>query len=64
MTGSKIGRWPVIEVPAKLEETPAYAGGPIDRGAPCYGEDNHYILRELLGYSDAGIDRLEGEKII
>jgi crotonobetainyl-CoA:carnitine CoA-transferase CaiB-like acyl-CoA transferase len=54
----------VIEVPAKLEETPAYAGGPIDRGAPCYGEDNHYILRELLGYSDAGIDRLEGEKII
>jgi crotonobetainyl-CoA:carnitine CoA-transferase CaiB-like acyl-CoA transferase len=64
VTGSKIGRWPVIEVPAKLEETPAYAGGPIDRGAPCYGEDNHYILRELLGYSDAGIDRLEGEKII
>lgn len=64
VTGSKIGRWPVIEVPAKLADTPAYAGGPIDRGAPCYGEDNHYILRELLGYDDEGIARLEREKVI
>ncbi len=64
VTGSKIGRWPVIEVPAKLSDTPAYAGGPIDRGAPCYGEDNQYVLKELLGYDDAGIDRLEREKII
>lgn len=64
VTGTKIGRWPVIEVPAKLSDTPAYAGGPIDRGAPCYGEDNHYILRELLGYDDAGIARLEADKVI
>jgi crotonobetainyl-CoA:carnitine CoA-transferase CaiB-like acyl-CoA transferase len=64
VTGTKIGRWPVIEVPAKLSETPAYAGGPIDRGAPCYGEDNHYILRELLGYDNEGIARLEREKVI
>ena len=64
VTGSKIGRWPVIEVPAKLADTPAYAGGAIGRGAPCYGEDNHYILRELLGYDEAGIARLEREKVI
>ena len=64
VTGSKIGRWPVIEVPARLSETPAYAGGPIDRGAPCYGEDNVHILKNLLGYSDADIERLARENVI
>ena len=64
VTGTRIGRWPVIEVPAKLSETPAYAGGPIDRGAPCYGEDNVHILKQLLGYDDAGIERLAREKVI
>jgi crotonobetainyl-CoA:carnitine CoA-transferase CaiB-like acyl-CoA transferase len=64
VTGTKIGRWPVIELPAKLSETPAYSGGPIDRGAPCYGEDNVHVLKQLLGYDDAGIERLVREKII
>ena len=64
VTGTKLGRWPVAEMPAKLSETPAYSGGPIDRGAPCYGEDNHAILRDYLGYSDADIERLERENII
>jgi crotonobetainyl-CoA:carnitine CoA-transferase CaiB-like acyl-CoA transferase len=53
VTGTKIGMWPVPEVPVKLSATPAYIGGPIDRGAPCYGEDNEYVLGELLGYSSA-----------
>lgn len=64
VTGSKIGRWPVIELPAKLSETPAHAGGPIDRGAPCYGEDNVFVLKQLLGYDDAGIERLARENVI
>jgi crotonobetainyl-CoA:carnitine CoA-transferase CaiB-like acyl-CoA transferase len=64
VTGTKIGRWPVAEMPAKLGATPAYSGGPIDRAAPCYGEDNHYILREYLGYSDADIERLARENVI
>jgi crotonobetainyl-CoA:carnitine CoA-transferase CaiB-like acyl-CoA transferase len=64
VTGTKIGRWPVIEVPAKLSETPAYAGGPIDRGAPCYGEDNVHVLKHLLGYSDADIERLARDQVI
>jgi crotonobetainyl-CoA:carnitine CoA-transferase CaiB-like acyl-CoA transferase len=64
VTGTKIGRWPVIEFPAKLSKTPAYAGGPIDRGAPCYGEDNAYILRELLGYSPSEIDDLVQQGIL
>lgn len=64
VTGTKIGRWPVIEFPVKFSRTPAYAGGPIDRGAPCYGEDNAYILRELLGYSPSEIDDLIQQGIL
>ena len=64
VTGTKIGRWPVAELPFKMSATPPYAGGPIDRGAPCYGEDNHYILTQMLGYSDADVERLAGEGII
>ena len=39
-------------------------GGQIDRGAPCYGEDNHYVLGELLGMSSAEIERLAEEGVI
>ena len=64
VTGTKIGRWPVTELPMKLSATPAYAGGIIDRGAPCYGEDNHAILGELLGYSRREVDALAEEGVI
>ena len=62
--GSKIGRWPVAEFPVKLSETPAYIGGPINRGAPCYGEDNEWVLGELLGMSKAEMTRLADEGVI
>lgn len=62
--GTKIGRWPVAEFPVKLSETPAYIGGLINRGAPCYGEDNEWVLGELLGMSKAEITRLADEGII
>jgi crotonobetainyl-CoA:carnitine CoA-transferase CaiB-like acyl-CoA transferase len=64
VTGSKIGRWPVPEFPVKLSRTPSYAGGPIDRGAPCYGEDNRFILETMLGYSAAEIEQLAEEGVI
>jgi crotonobetainyl-CoA:carnitine CoA-transferase CaiB-like acyl-CoA transferase len=64
VVGTKIGRWPVVEFPAKLSATPAYAGGPIDRGAPCYGEDNVSILTELLGYSESEVHDLAGEGVL
>ncbi|MCB1741057.1 MAG: CoA transferase [Gammaproteobacteria bacterium] len=64
VTGSKIGTWPVPELPMKLSASPAYIGGPFDRGAPCYGEDNEYVLGELLGYSSAAIARLAEDNII
>jgi crotonobetainyl-CoA:carnitine CoA-transferase CaiB-like acyl-CoA transferase len=62
--GTKIGQWPVVEFPVHLSKTPAYAGGPINRGAPCYGEDNHSILQEMLGFSDSEIADLVEQGIL
>ena len=45
VTGTKIGRWPLAEVPVKMSASPAYIGGRIDRGAPGYGEDNELRVR-------------------
>lgn len=64
VTGTKIGRWPIAEVPVKMSESPAYIGGRIDRGAPCYGEDNQYVYGELLGMSSSEIDELAAEGVI
>ncbi|MEZ5855803.1 MAG: CoA transferase [Hyphomicrobiaceae bacterium] len=63
VTGTKIGRWPVAEVPVKLSQSPAYAGGRIDRGAPCYGEDNDYVYGELLGMTSQQIKDLAEEGV-
>jgi crotonobetainyl-CoA:carnitine CoA-transferase CaiB-like acyl-CoA transferase len=64
VTGTKIGRWPVAEVAVKMSESPAYIGGRLDRGAPCYGEDNYYVYGELLGMSSAEIEALAAEGVI
>lgn len=64
VTGTKIGRWPVTELPMKMAATPPYSGGIIDRGAPGYGEDNARILGELLGYSAAEVAALAEEGVI
>lgn len=64
VTGTKIGRWPVAEVPVKMSESPPYVGGPVDRGAPCYGEDNEYVYGELLGMSSREIRALGEEGVI
>jgi crotonobetainyl-CoA:carnitine CoA-transferase CaiB-like acyl-CoA transferase len=64
VSGTKIGRWPIAEVPVKMSESPAYIGGRLDRGAPCYGEDNHYVYGELLGMSEREIEDLAAEGVI
>jgi crotonobetainyl-CoA:carnitine CoA-transferase CaiB-like acyl-CoA transferase len=64
VTGTKIGTWPVYELPMKFSQTPGYIGGPIDRGAPCYGEDNMWLLTELLGKSPSEVERLAEEGVI
>jgi crotonobetainyl-CoA:carnitine CoA-transferase CaiB-like acyl-CoA transferase len=64
VTGTKIGRWPVAEVAVKMSQSPAYIGGRLDRGAPCYGEDNHYVYGELLGMSPREIAALAEDGVI
>lgn len=62
--GTKIGTWPVAEFPVKFSGTPAHSGGPIGRGAPCYGEDNRFVLSSLLGMSASDIQELEEQGVI
>ena len=64
VTGTKIGTWPVYELPMKFSRTPAYIGGPIDRGAPGYGEDNEWLLTTMLGMSSSDVQRLAEEGVI
>jgi crotonobetainyl-CoA:carnitine CoA-transferase CaiB-like acyl-CoA transferase len=64
VTGTKIGTWPVAEVPVKLSETPPYIGGPVNRGAPCYGEDNEYVYGDLLGMTSREIGELVEKGVI
>ena len=62
--GTKIGRWPVYELPVDLSATPSHAGGRTQRGAPNYGEDNEYVLGELLGLTSTEIGRLRSDGVI
>jgi crotonobetainyl-CoA:carnitine CoA-transferase CaiB-like acyl-CoA transferase len=64
VTGTKIGTWPVYELPMKFSRTPAYIGGPINRGAPCYGEDNEWLLTNLLGMSKSDVEKLAEDGVI
>lgn len=45
---------------AKLSATP----GVIQRPAPCLGEHNDYVFREILGLSESEIDQFIVEKVI
>ncbi len=62
--GTKIGRWPVVGVPLSMSARPPYVGGIVDRGAPCYGEDNEYVLGDLLGMSKSEIAELADDGVI
>jgi crotonobetainyl-CoA:carnitine CoA-transferase CaiB-like acyl-CoA transferase len=64
VTGSEIGTWPIAELPIALSATPAHMGGPIDRGAPCYGEDNARVYGDWLGLSPVEIAALRAEGVI
>jgi crotonobetainyl-CoA:carnitine CoA-transferase CaiB-like acyl-CoA transferase len=64
LTGTKIGEWPVVEVPLHFSETPPFVGGRIDRAAPTYGEDNELILGDLLGISTKEIRQLAEDGVI
>ena len=52
LTGTRIGRWPLAEIPVRMSRTPPYLGGRPDRAAPLYGEDNvatHRPTRDVRG---------------
>ncbi|WP_066285334.1 CaiB/BaiF CoA-transferase family protein [Arthrobacter sp. B6] len=55
---TEIGTWPVKEHPVRMEATPAYMGGRLNRSGPNYGEDTDYVLSEILGFDDSRIEEL------
>jgi crotonobetainyl-CoA:carnitine CoA-transferase CaiB-like acyl-CoA transferase len=58
------GVWPVKEVPVKLSETPTYIGGRLDRSGPSYGQDNEYVLGEILKLSSEEIEELRAAGVL
>jgi len=64
VTAPRIGTWPITELPARLTTTPSHVGGLPQRGAPVYGEDNEYVLGELLGYAGSEILAFERDGVI
>ncbi|MFC1874221.1 CaiB/BaiF CoA transferase family protein [Chloroflexota bacterium] len=57
---AEIGTRPCPGVSFKLSKTP----GSIRKPAPTLGEDNEYVLGQLLGISQDDITRLEAEEVI
>jgi crotonobetainyl-CoA:carnitine CoA-transferase CaiB-like acyl-CoA transferase len=64
VAGTKIGTWPVPEVPVRMSGATVTVAGTINRGAPTYGEDNAYVYGELLGMSDDEIAELAADGVI
>jgi benzylsuccinate CoA-transferase BbsF subunit len=56
----EVGPVPHLRGPWKFSGTPA----PVSRPAPGFGEHNDYVLRELLGLSEAEVAGLEAQGIV
>jgi crotonobetainyl-CoA:carnitine CoA-transferase CaiB-like acyl-CoA transferase len=54
------GEVPIESSRAELERTPAR----VARAGPTLGEDTDFVLRELLGYSSADVDRLRASGVL
>ncbi|MBW2271149.1 MAG: CoA transferase [Deltaproteobacteria bacterium] len=64
LTNSEVGSWPIRQFPVELSETPSRPGGPVDRGHPCYAEDNDYVYGSLLGLSESERRALAEQDVI
>jgi len=64
LPNSFIGTWKVKDFPIHLSATPAHSGGTLNRGFPCYGEDNDYVYGTLLGLGPSDRARLSEEGVI
>jgi len=61
---SEIGTWPVEGFPAKFHNMLVDVGGLPGRGAPCMGEDNNAVYRDLLGLTSEEIATLREDWVI
>jgi crotonobetainyl-CoA:carnitine CoA-transferase CaiB-like acyl-CoA transferase len=61
---SEIGTWPVEGFPAKFRNMWVDVGGLPGRGAPCMGEDNDFVYRDILGLTPEEIATLREDWII
>ncbi len=60
----QMGQQRVENHPWHFSRTPVHAGGSTQRGAPCLGEDNPYVYRELLGLSADAMAQYAAEGVI
>ena len=61
---SEIGTWPIEGFPAKFYTMPVEVGGLPGRAAPCMGEDNDAVYRDVLGLTPEEIAQLREDWII
>ena len=61
---SEIGTWPIESFPAKFHTMPVEVGGLPGRAAPCMGEDNDAVYRDVLGLTPEAIAQLREDWII
>jgi hypothetical protein len=53
-----------LRIADEVQQDPVHTGGPANRGAPCYGEDNMWVLTVLLGRTPSEVARLAEEGVI
>jgi crotonobetainyl-CoA:carnitine CoA-transferase CaiB-like acyl-CoA transferase len=61
---SEIGTWPIEGFPARCQNMLVDVGGLPGRAAPCMGEDNDSVYRDLLGLTPEEIAALREDWII
>jgi hypothetical protein len=52
MDSLQLGIWLVKGFPARLDRSPAYAGGILGRSGSNYGEDTQRVLSSVLGMTE------------
>lgn len=64
LANTEVGTWPIRQFPIELSETPSRPGGAVNRGHPCYAEDNDYVYGTLLGLSESERRALSDQDVI
>jgi crotonobetainyl-CoA:carnitine CoA-transferase CaiB-like acyl-CoA transferase len=61
---TELGTWPVKGFPARLDRSPAYAGGILGRSGPNYGEDTQRVLSSILGMTAEQVTELRAAGVV